>query len=502
MERPEIVAKNETAIGADGTVRVEIDTAQAKALHGDTDHEYQITAEVTDQSRRTIVGTAAVLVARKPFKVYAWLDSGYYQTGDDIRANFQTGTLDKRPIKGAGLLKLLRVTYKDGNPIETEVQHWNLNTDDHGTSQQQIKADQPGQYRLSYAVTDAFGHTIEGGCLFIIRGQGFDGRDFRFNDIELITDKKEYRPGDTVRLLINTNRADSTVLLFTRPVNGVYQPPTILHINGKSAIQEIGVVQGDMPNFFVEALTVSNGRVHDEVREIIVPPENKVLNVEVLPSAVQNKPGDKATIKFKVTGLDGKPVAGSSVVALYDKSVEYISGDSNVTSIVEAFWGWRRAHEARTETNLRLSSDSIHSEHEVKMERIGAGFDQYISESMFMNSRSVFAGAGGREAPRQEPVKSPTPKWVEPAVRKNFVDTAVWAASVVTGADGVGQVDFTLPENLTTWKAKVWTMADGTRVGEGTAEVVTRKSLIVRLQALDFSCRMMKSLSRRMSIII
>src|SRR5579884_2671278 len=55
-ERPEVVSENELPIGPDGMVKIEIDTALAKAIHGDTDHEYDITAEVTDDSRRTIVG--------------------------------------------------------------------------------------------------------------------------------------------------------------------------------------------------------------------------------------------------------------------------------------------------------------------------------------------------------------------------------------------------------------------------------------------------------------
>ncbi|MEZ5947807.1 MAG: hypothetical protein R3C12_00915 [Planctomycetaceae bacterium] len=46
--------------------------------------------------------------------------------------------------------------------------------------------------------------------------------DYRFNDLELIPDQKTYQPGETVRLLINTNRRDATVLLFVRPSNGVY----------------------------------------------------------------------------------------------------------------------------------------------------------------------------------------------------------------------------------------------------------------------------------------
>ena len=76
---PEVVLENEVEIGPDGTVEIEIDTAIAKAIHGDIDHKYSITAEVRDESRRTIVGSGSVLVARKPFKVNVWLDRGHYR---------------------------------------------------------------------------------------------------------------------------------------------------------------------------------------------------------------------------------------------------------------------------------------------------------------------------------------------------------------------------------------------------------------------------------------
>jgi uncharacterized protein YfaS (alpha-2-macroglobulin family) len=56
----------------------------------------------------------------------------------------------------------------------------------------------------------------------------------------------------------------------------------------------------------------------------------------------------------------------------------------------------------------------------------------------------------------------------------------------MTDEYGIAEITFAMPENLTGWKAKVWAMGHGTRVGEGSAEVVTRKDLIVRLQAPRF----------------
>ncbi len=529
-EAPEIVLENEVEIGSDGTVEIPIDTAAAKELHGDSDHKYSITAEVTDESRRTIVGTGDTLAARKPFQVFAWVDRGHYRAGDTIHANFHAQTLDHKPIPGKGELTLLRISYNEkSEPVEKAVQTWKLDTDVEGKAYQQIKAADAGQYRLSYKLTDAKNHTIEGGYVFVVGGEGFDGRDFRFNDIELVTDKREYKPGDKVQLLINTNRRDGIVLLFVRPVNGVYLPPRLLRLKGKSIVQEIAVVQKDMPNFFIEAVTVSNAGVHSEVREVIVPPEKRVANVEVKLSQKEFLPGQKATVKVKLTDFFGKPFVGSTVLSIYDKSVEYISGGSNVPEIREFFWKWRRHHWPWTESSLSRSQGELLRKGEIGMSDLGV-FGATVVEELRMNKdrkeeafleamhdaggpavksapgrRGAFmmgemGGMGGAAQAKpgaeheramdktlgEAPPSPPNRAGVPPVVRKNFADTALWLASLTTDKNGCAEVSLTMPENLTAWKIKVWAMGAGTRVGEGDAEIITKKNLIVRLQAPRF----------------
>jgi uncharacterized protein YfaS (alpha-2-macroglobulin family) len=528
QEQPEIVLENEVEIGADGIVEIAIDTTAAKEMHGDQDHKYSITAEVVDESRRTIVGTGDVLVARKPFQVFAWLNHGHYRVGDTVTASFRAQTLDRKPVEGKGELTLFRITYNDKNePVEKAVQTWKVDTDVEGKATQQAKAAEAGQYRFSYKLTDAKQHTIEGGYVFVVRGEGFDGKDFRFNDIELVTDKREYAPGDKVKLLINTNRNDGVVLLFVRPTSGVYLPPRVLRLQGKSIEQDVTVAQKDMPNFFVEAVTVSGGRVHSETREVIVPPEKRVLNVEVQPSAQEYLPGQKATVKVKLTDFFGKPFVGSTVLSVYDKSVEYIAGGSNVPEIREFFWKWRRHHYPQTESSLAHWLGNLLRRNEIGMSDLGVfgatvveelrkGKREQVEQQSLQKDAAAAPGAapgggfgGGRNlakaamrgAPADEaaadkksdrrngagePPPSPPADAPVPAVRKNFADTAFWAASLTTDKDGLAEVSLTMPENLTAWKVKVWAMGAGTRVGQGEAEVVTKKNLIVRLQAPRF----------------
>jgi uncharacterized protein YfaS (alpha-2-macroglobulin family) len=580
---PELVVDREVAIGPDGTVKVEIDTGIAKAIHPDQDQNYTITAEVVDQSRRTIVGTGKVLVARKPFTVYAWLDRGYYRTGDTVKAHFAARTLDGKPVEGQGELRLLKLSYKDGKPVETVVQTWQVNTNAEGTAEQQITASEAGQYRVSYKLaargqgtgnsetslpSPASGRgaaadgakkmangkplpsaltltlsrerargpdsnpqspipnpsVIEGGYVFTVIGQGFDGSQFRFNHLELIPDKREYAPGEKVKLQINTDRTGGVVLLFPRPSNGICLLPKVIELNGKSVVEEFDVVKKDMPNFFFEAVTVADGRVYTEVKEIVVPPEKRVLNVEIQPSKEAYKPGEKAKVKLRLTDFAGKPFVGSTVVSIYDKSVEYISGGSNVPDIKAFFWKWRRNHHPSTETNLERWFQNLVAPKTAAMNNLGV-FGGTVDEDaeaeapgMAMPMSAPRSSMGGMmmkaAAPMREnrlaasdsamPMAAPmvakakgvafeaapgggeAGPMVEPTIRKNFADTALWVGALTTAADGTADVALDMPENLTTWRIKVWGMGQGTRVGEGQTDVVTRKDLIIRMEAPRF----------------
>jgi len=545
---PEIVSEQEMPIGIDGKVKVPIDTATAKELHPDQDHQYTITAEVVDESRRTIVGEGKVLVARKPFQVFAWLGRGHYRAGDTIQASFKAQTLDQKAVEGKGELSLVEVTYNDKQePVEKPVQSWKLDTDAQGEAKLQIKAAKAGQYRLSYKVTDSKKHTIEGGYVFVVRGESFDGKDFRFNDIEIITDKREYAPNEKIKLLVNTNKNNGTVLLFLRPSNGIYLAPKVIRLKGKSVEEEIAVTMKDMPNFFIEAMTVADGRVHTEVREVIVPPEKRVVNVEVLPSATEYRPGQPAKVKVKLTDQKGQPFVGSTVMSIYDRSVEYISGGSNVGDIREFFWKWRRSHYPGKESSLDRYFHQLFRRNETSMADIGVfghgvvedlrgqfkGRSGATRENMLRQGGGFGGGFGGGPMDRMAPMAAAPagpggggfggggggmpgmpaappmaganaddrfagdkagdpgnpgqpPAGVEPTIRRNFADTAFWTAGVTTNKDGVAEIELKMPENLTGWKIKVWAMGHGTKVGQGETEVTTKKDLLVRLQAPRF----------------
>lgn len=513
---PEVVAEGETELDAEGRFRLTIDTAQAAERQPDDDHQYEITAEVTDAGRRTQTGAGSVLAARRPVDVTVWLDRGYYTVGDTVRASVAVRRPDGQPLAGGGELRLLKITEPaaepGGDPTEVLVQSWDLASDSDGAAEMRIKASEPGRYRLAYR-SDVAEEAVEGALLFTILGPGFDGGDFRYGDLELIPDKPEYAPGDTVRLLVNTNRTGATVTLFVRPVSGVYATPEVFPIAGKNAVVEIPIAAGDMPNFYVEAHTVADGRLHSVTREIVVPPESRVIQVEASPSASSYLPGEEGTLRVRLTDAAGEPVVGQATIAVYDRSVEAIAGGPAGGDIRARFWDWKRHHYPRVQHSLSRSDGPVVKDGDPSMRRLGMSEHQYPRRRLRASGRSTvgvsaplvggyatvssdiemrFAESDAMPMPAMAAAgafgESDEAVGEEPAVaiRENFADTALWVGSVETDADGFAEVKMPLPESLTAWKVRAWAVGAGLRVGEGEAEVVTRKDLMVRLRAPRF----------------
>ena len=247
-----------------------------------------------------------------------------------------------------------------------------------------------------------------------------------------------------------------------------------------------------------------------------------MINVEVLPSADVYLPGQDAKIAVKLTDDQGQPFVGSLALTIYDKALQYISDGSNVADIREFFWKWRRDHRPHGDSDLRRGSQVLVSRGKPHMQNLGVFghgvvdelADARIERKALLERRSLASNEGldvansstlyAAAAPMQAAEALPTDRPaefdlakknlpdgaalpdVEPLVREEFADTALWVGKLETNAEGIAEVDFKMPENLTTWSVRVWGMGHGTRVGEGSAEVVTRKNIIVRLQAPRF----------------
>jgi alpha-2-macroglobulin len=506
----ELILKKTVPIGEDGTAKIDIDTAPAKEIHGDMDAKYTIEARVVDASRREERGTGSVIAARKPFDVVVWTHRGHAKAGDDIEATISAATLAGKPVAGAtGTLKIHQLSLNaEGRIIEKEIQSWPLTTDSEGRASRKFAAPATGQYRLAASLSFKEGEAVEGATILNVHSPGRDNpQDWNFGPLELVADKSEYTPDDTVKLRVNSDRENAHVWLFLHIAGQAGREAKRIQLDGKSLEVEVPLSRKDMPNMFLEGITVHGARVHTAVRQIILPPVSNLIEVTLTPAKERVKPQEKSSLVIALKDADGKPVIGTTTLTIYDKSLEAITGGSNVGPIHENFWNWtNHYHPHHGGHSLPHSPGNLLRPKTIGMQRLGRFGDDMIRpqggfgglEAKVMSRSMSMDAAGSPAAPAAMMAAEIAsdlgavaaapgePAGAEIAVRKDFADLLKWSGSIQTDADGHAEIPLEFPDNLTTWKARVWHLGKGTTVGEGSTEIITSKELLVRLQAPRF----------------
>jgi len=100
-----------------------------------------------------------------------------------------------------------------------------------------------------------------------------------------------------------------------------------MDLPSRSTVIDLPIEAKHVPNFFVEATLVRNGRLHTEARELFVPPVKGLLNVAIRTDKPVYQPGETGKVSVAVTDLSGEPVRGQVALTAYDRAVTYIQDE-------------------------------------------------------------------------------------------------------------------------------------------------------------------------------
>ena len=510
----ELVMKRNVPIGPDGTAKIEVDTAPAKQTQGDMDSKYTIEARVVDASRREERGTGSVIAARKPFEVIVWTDRGYSRAGEDVEATVSAATLAGKPVVAAkGTLKIFQIfDGENGRIEEKEVRSFPVETDAQGEIHQKFAAPATGQYRLAASLSYKGGEAAEGATILNVHGPGrADPKDWHFGPLELIADKATHAPGETLKLRVNSDKENANVWLFLHVAGSAGREARRIRLDGKSLEVGVPLDLRDMPNMYIEGITVHGARVHSAVREILLPPVSKLIEVTLEPAKNRVKPRETSALRVTLRDADGKPVTGIAVLSVYDKSLEAITGGSNVGLIHENFWTWKNNYYPDWNAgSIPAPIGNLQPPKVPGMQSLGRFGDDGMggdrsawggarAGGIMSKGKDSFRVANMAMAPAAMPMEAAKESLADKSmageaapnanpilVRKDFADLLKWSGAIQTDADGRAEIPLEFPDNLTTWKARVWVLGKDTHVGEGSAEIITSKELLVRLQAPRF----------------
>jgi uncharacterized protein YfaS (alpha-2-macroglobulin family) len=352
-------------------------------------------------------------------------------------------------------------------PVYTQT----LATDANGLATLEWTPKEGGEYKIEATGRDKAGHTIRSAAFVWVSSRDYVNWRQENNDrIELVADRDEYTVGDTAEILVASpyqtpapGTAGHTIkALLTIERNHVLSYK-VIEIKGNSELIRLPIEAAHAPNIFVSLILMKG---MDEtspapsfkmgLKQLKVSVADKELKIVLTPrrsppAGAGGDPGgvrvfaprEKVIWQVQTFNAAGKPVAAEVSLALVDKAILTLA-DDQAGKLMDRFYS-QRSLGVRTAATLVVNVDRL--------------------VAQLIKDAKGGGGGGGPEGP---------------SVRREFPDIAYWKATVTTGADGVAEVEVTLPDNLTTWTMDARAITADTLVGQAKADIIATKDLLVR----------------------
>jgi hypothetical protein len=101
----------------------------------------------------------------------------------------------------------------------------------------------------------------------------------------------------------------------------------VIHISGTAKLIELPIEEKHVPNIYLNAVLVSDAQLFEDTKQVVVPPVQQFLSIDVKADREQYQPREEGTLSVTARDANGKPVAAEIGLGLVDESVKYIQQD-------------------------------------------------------------------------------------------------------------------------------------------------------------------------------
>ena len=322
-----------------------------------------------------------------------------------------------------------------------------------------------GYFRLQATGTAADGRKAVTTTSFYVLGDGYTAwARYDHNRIDLVPERKSYKPGETARIMIQSPWEQATAILTTER-EGIRTYRQFALTSTQQSVT-VPITENEIPNVYVSVLlvkgrtkgapdaTAAMGTSEDASDpgkpsfrlgyvELKVEDRSKRLTVAVTANKEEYRPATAATVKLEVKDQQGR--GSASEVTLWAVDYGVLSLTAYRTPDILGSVYVRKALQV-------LNSDS--------RQRI-------VSRRVLTPKGSTEGGGGGADAGAG-------------TLRKDFRVLAFWLGSVTTDAQGRASVDVKLPESLTTYRIMAVAADRGSRFGSADTEVRVNKPITLK----------------------
>ena len=324
-----------------------------------------------------------------------------------------------------------------------------------------------GDYFLSVSAKDEKGRPAETTVEFYVGGEGEAYWEQKDDDIiELLPDKKSYKPGDTAKILVKSPYQHSKVMVTVERETVLSH--WITEINGGADFIQVPLTEKCLPNVYVGVMLVqgrqekakydpkgedlSKPQAKFGYIQLAVDPKGRRLKVDLATDKSDYRPGQAVTVDVKTSNEEGEPVASECTIFVVDEGLLTLTG-YQTPDIFKAFYGPRPLRLGTVDSRMFV-----------------------IGQRNFGEKGEPSGGGGGGKGGALGGVD----------LRTKFVPTAYWNPKLLTGPNGKARITFKLPDNLS--RFRVMTVAQaGKRFGSSDTRFKVNKLLLLRPSLPRFS---------------
>ncbi|MDX2086759.1 MAG: Ig-like domain-containing protein [Kofleriaceae bacterium] len=390
-----------------------------------------------------------------------------------------------------------------------------------------------GSYQVTATIVDDKGRTNQSQITFwVAGGEGPPSRDVKLEQVSLIPDKKEYKPGDTAELLVMAPfHPAEGVVMWQR--SGIVKTERIT-LDAPTKVIHVPIADAMTPNLNVQvnlagtAERAGNDGTPDPKLprrpafaagqiNLPIPPKHRALTVEVKPAADKLAPAESTTLAVTVRDAQGKPVADAEVaVIVVDEAILSLTGHQFADPL-GMFYPQRGSdtHNRYLRQHVKLaklpatqtagappppSPAPGSGPEDAEGDGFGgAGTAMALEEGKLGRAENAVVSRRRAEKPAEPTIardgfaenKPDAPDQAGApgapvAVRSNFNPLAAFSPSVTTDANGAATVPVTVPDNLTRYRVVALAVAGDKQFGKGESAVTARLPLMVRPSAPRF----------------
>lgn len=476
QERPETgdLKSAETTLAKTGTLPLKLDTARDAGIP----YVYTLEGDVEDVSRQHIANRATITVHPAPWYIGVRQPSYFLEQKNGLKTEVVAVALDGTATPGVPVeVKLTQIQWQsvrraEGNGFytwdterkEVPAGSWTVTTTTDPVPLD-IKLPNGGYFILQATGKTTDGRSAVTRTSFYVLGDGYTAwARYDHNRIDLVPERKSYKPGETARIMIQSPW-EQAIALVTTEREGIRTYKQFALTSTQQSIL-VPVTENDIPNVYVSVLlvkgrsksapdaTAAMGTSEDASDpgkpsfrlgyvELKVEDRSKRLTVAVSANKEEYRPANNATVKVDVKDQQGRGTA--SEVTLW--AVDY--GVLSLTAY---------------RTPDILGSVYVHKALQV----LNADSRQRIvSRRVLTPKGATDGGGGGAEAGAG-------------TLRKDFRVLAFWLGSVTTDAQGRASVDVKLPESLTTYRIMAVAADRSSRFGSADSEVRVNKPVTLK----------------------